>query len=589
MADINQSIIDNYSGPICLYKLLEEKNLQNPLFLKRNILSSPRGSQRIVDKQIQISGSLERKISERLYVSLIVNVVDKKQLNVNTFEIVDGKAATLTVNNDWQVSFPLQKLPCFGTKPKAIRSVIILIMHSSSENTDASDLSRAHSLCKRLSSFSFDGYVTEEVSLKLKSLMSMVDLSALVKNYLYVDKKKSQPTPFSPSFYSFFSPIYSCRERKEGFILSNRFQCAVYNQKVFDQEEDIKISLSAYLRSKTDTNATVKIKTEHTVSHPSGGKEAAGDEDGINRKRTRSSTVLAVNPLRNPQEPSSSTQLTPTTPRSQPKSTLHYHLLVRLQKENYVEFHCEQRDSLACIWCGSLCRKPIRYDSTKNQLQRKTALRLFQLVQHLNCCHYHFKSSCFLDLAGQIHIYISRLSSAAVFPVPSKKSFFTLKALKINTHNIHVLHWQQDKPKISLSNIFTDYYHSTTGLKVSIEDMKYESDDEDIDYTTMLKFRNNVIDEYSDITKHEKEFMKLWNMHIASFPGYGDKLVPLLCQRFLIQYGSVIIEKNLRYNLLLHFITMWDFGLLVSEEIYQYMRYVDGLVGKDNLLIKNSK
>jgi hypothetical protein len=417
-----------------------------------------------------------------------------------------------------------------------------------------------------------------------------------VKNYLYVDKKKSQPPPFSPSFYSFFSPIYSCRERKEGFILSNRFQCAVYNEKVFDQEEDIKLSLSAYLRSKTASKANVKMKSDHAVWHPAGGKEPVEEEDGINRKRTRSSTVLAINPLKNtgyPQEPSSSTQLTATTLRSLPKSVLHYHLLVRMQKQDYVEFHCEQRESLVCIWCGSLCRftasQPIRYDSTKKQLQRKTALRLFQLVQHLNCCHYHFKSSCFLDLTGQIHIYISRLSSETDFPVPSKKSLLTLKAIKMNTHNIHVLHWQKDKPKISLSNIYTDYYHSTTGLKVSIEDIKYESDDEDIDYTTMLKFRNNVIDEYSDITKHEKEFMKLWNVHIASFPGYGDKLVPLLCQRFLMKYGSVIIEKNLRYNLLLHFITMWDFGLLVSEEIYQYMRYVDGLVGKDSLLIRDSK
>ncbi len=49
-------------------------------------------------------------------------------------------------------------------------------MHSSKENTNDSDFHRASCLCNRLSSFSFNDYLTEEVSLKLKSLMCMIEI-----------------------------------------------------------------------------------------------------------------------------------------------------------------------------------------------------------------------------------------------------------------------------------------------------------------------------------------------------------------------------------------------------------------------------
>jgi hypothetical protein len=41
-----------------------------------------------------------------------------------------------------------------------------------------------------------------------------------------------------------------------------------------------------------------------------------------------------------------------------------------------------------------------------------------------------------------------------------------------------------------------------------------------------------MLDEFEDVSAEEKEFMKLWNTHIFSFPVYADGYLPLVCERF---------------------------------------------------------
>ena len=84
-----------------------------------------------------------------------------------------------------------------------------------------------------------------------------------------------------------------------------------------------------------------------------------------------------------------------------------------------------------------------------------------------------------------------------------------------------------------------------------------------------------VIDEYEDIGYEEREFMKLWNTHIATFPPYGDTLWPATCERFVTRFAPTILANKLRYMALLHFLTMWDHGLLRGDEVAQYMGMID--------------
>lgn len=85
------------------------------------------------------------------------------------------------------------------------------------------------------------------------------------------------------------------------------------------------------------------------------------------------------------------------------------------------------------------------------------------------------------------------------------------------------------------------------------------------------------IDDFSDISAEEKQLMKLWTTHIFTFPPYGDRLMPVFCQRFVQRFATVIVERNLRHNLLAHLLHLWDAGLLLFEEVERLMEAVDRL------------
>lgn len=73
----------------------------------------------------------------------------------------------------------------------------------------------------------------------------------------------------------------------------------------------------------------------------------------------------------------------------------------------------------------------------------------------------------------------------------------------------------------------------------------------------------------------EKEFMKLWNTHVAAFPPWGDTFLPPLCESFVTMHAEEIYTEKMRYLALLHFITMWKFGLLRRDEVMEYMMEID--------------
>jgi len=64
---------------------------------------------------------------------------------------------------------------------------------------------------------------------------------------------------------------------------------------------------------------------------------------------------------------------------------------------------------------------------------------------------------------------------------------------------------------------------------------------------------------------------------VQAFPPYGDTLLVLVCERFVQKFGTLIVEKKLRYQLLLHLMSLWDFGLLTAEEVWYFMQEVDSI------------
>jgi hypothetical protein len=120
----------------------------------------------------------------------------------------------------------------------------------------------------------------------------------------------------------------------------------------------------------------------------------------------------------------------------------------------------------------------------------------------------------------------------------------------------------------------TDFFHIASGQSMTVDELDADSDDE-VTTSFEVSMRNHGINDYLEINQQEKDMMCLWNLHINSFPSHGDRMLPIVCIRFIHRFANVIITKKLRFPLLLHFLNLWDFGLLLTEEVEEYMRMID--------------
>ncbi|CEG36313.1 Zn-finger protein joined to JAZF1 (predicted suppressor) [Plasmopara halstedii] len=124
------------------------------------------------------------------------------------------------------------------------------------------------------------------------------------------------------------------------------------------------------------------------------------------------------------------------------------------------------------------------------------------------------------------------------------------------------------------------YFHSRTGAVVLDHEKDYDSDD-DVDETWITKQSERLLDEFEDVSLEEKEFMKKWNRHVKEFKILADFMVASSCRMFARKHGKWLLEHGLRHNFLLHLLNLWDNSLLNSRAIIDCMLIVDQNVGPD--------
>ena len=126
------------------------------------------------------------------------------------------------------------------------------------------------------------------------------------------------------------------------------------------------------------------------------------------------------------------------------------------------------------------------------------------------------------------------------------------------------------------------YFHSQTCLPITTAQLECDSDD-DIDETWITESDERLLDEFDDVNPHEKLFMKLWNRHVRSHPIYADKYMASACKALVSRFWRFLSDNNLRSNLLLHLINLWDNCVIHSMVIADCMQLFDNLVaGKIN-------
>jgi hypothetical protein len=61
-----------------------------------------------------------------------------------------------------------------------------------------------------------------------------------------------------------------------------------------------------------------------------------------------------------------------------------------------------------------------------------------------------------------------------------------------------------------------------------------------------------------------------------------------MCQQFIELHAAQILRLNLRHNLLVNFLNMYDFGVLSSDEVSTLMRYIDSSYMLSNMSSSSS-
>lgn len=89
------------------------------------------------------------------------------------------------------------------------------------------------------------------------------------------------------------------------------------------------------------------------------------------------------------------------------------------------------------------------------------------------------------------------------------------------------------------------------------------------------------MDEFEDVTPQEKCFAKIWNRFMTSHVVIADHAIPSHCVEFIRTHSKVLVEHDLRSELMLHFMGFWDAGLISSAHLMNLMAEFDKLSAGD--------
>lgn len=121
------------------------------------------------------------------------------------------------------------------------------------------------------------------------------------------------------------------------------------------------------------------------------------------------------------------------------------------------------------------------------------------------------------------------------------------------------------------------YYHTSTCLPIKPNEVDIDSE-ADMDPEWLKERTQLMIDEFTDVNEGEKEILKIWNLYIMNnFKYKSDKMIRDICLEFVENEGPTIVNKNLTRNFILHLANLYDFGLLGSSDLLDFIRRIQGL------------
>ena len=529
---------NNFSGPLCFYQVLEDRRKKNPYFLNRSLPFRPSRSRKSLNiDPVRIICNEQNRLRLKL-IFLDHPESGSMSFHFLTFSAMDNRERTsqrissdfIEVDQQVDIVQPLTIPPLMEdhlTTQLTCPFLFLLILFSQNpkKNNINVHIASANAFCEKLCCDEFYATPPEEMSLTFSKKGSyyalILDLSHFLPNQSLDNRNQIPLLPFA-------EPICEKRYRSR---LVKKFKSYVHYDRLDPNlwDESISVAFSA---------------------------EIDNSEDSVCIKREDPTCIG--------------------------KLLFHFSAIDSSQQ---ISCWREIRDVYDCPWCSIMKHVQTCIKFRDGLLTSRSVLGLNELLNHLVIFHPHFcyevavaddryvhlivqrrkstdkRLGILLQHSSPTDYYIENVSEKYGDPQTKKQNeLYPAEKLSRSTSKTHLLD-------------FSSFFHPSTGQ--ILKELDTILLDKDIDISPEIFTQHMVIDEYEDLSFQEKQFMKLWNTHIATFQSYGERFLPGVCDVFVKRYGGEIANKNLRHNLLLHLMTLWDFGLLLSEEVELFMNKID--------------
>lgn len=126
------------------------------------------------------------------------------------------------------------------------------------------------------------------------------------------------------------------------------------------------------------------------------------------------------------------------------------------------------------------------------------------------------------------------------------------------------LSFERSEPKSSTLLQKRQFYHSHRAQPMVLEQVLSDKDSEDeVDDDIAALEDRRMLDDFVDVTKHEKHLMHMWNSFVRKQRVLADGHVPWACEAFLRQSGKELVQSPpLFWCCRLLMIKFWNHGLL---------------------------
>jgi len=242
----------------------------------------------------------------------------------------------------------------------------------------------------------------------------------------------------------------------------------------------------------------------------------------------------------------------------------------------------EAREDLHCPWCSLNC------------------MELYSLLKHLKLSHPRFLFSYVpIQDGARIDVSVSELYDSTYVGNPQDMisqppGYAFSRGGPVQRNSItHVLVCKPKRPVQSLTEFleieendlngpYDDngsqrpfvsghnrlYHYSNTNLPQPPFAINQPAAEDMVDQPWLITRICRMIDEFSDVNEGEKEFIKMWNIHVQHFTFVGDCQMNLALKMFIDEKGKELLEKNLYRNFVLHVCNLFEFGVLGPGHVF---------------------